>query len=92
MRAPNSHSGEIADRGPLASRHFEGKGSGGMWNWKPAKIVLEEHACMTLTAGLRASAFGVPFQPVGGVHGSDLAALATRAVPPVGRTWLPPVA
>ena len=39
------------------------------------QIVLEEHACMTLTAGLRASAFGVPFQPVGGVHGSDLAAL-----------------
>jgi len=39
------------------------------------EIVLEEHACMTLTAGLRASAFGIPFQPVGGVHGSDLAAL-----------------
>jgi glutaconate CoA-transferase subunit A len=39
------------------------------------EIVLEEHACMTLTAGLRAAAFGVPFQPVGGVHGSDLAAL-----------------
>ena len=36
------------------------------------QIVLEEHACATLTAGLRASAFGVPFQPVGGVHGSDL--------------------
>jgi uncharacterized protein YcaQ len=32
---------EIAERGPLPSRHFEGKGSGGMWNWKPAKIVLE---------------------------------------------------
>jgi uncharacterized protein YcaQ len=32
---------EIAARGPLPSRHFEGKGSGGMWNWKPAKIVLE---------------------------------------------------
>jgi uncharacterized protein len=32
---------EIAERGPLGSRHFEGKGSGGMWNWKPAKIVLE---------------------------------------------------
>ena len=30
---------------------------------------------MTLTAGLRASAFGVPFQPVGGVHGSDLPAI-----------------
>ncbi|HET8528975.1 MAG TPA: crosslink repair DNA glycosylase YcaQ family protein [Gaiellaceae bacterium] len=32
---------EIAERGPLGSRHFEGNGSGGMWNWKPAKIVLE---------------------------------------------------
>ena len=30
---------------------------------------------MTLTAGLRAAAYGVPFQPVGGVHGSDLPAL-----------------
>jgi uncharacterized protein len=32
---------EIAAKGALPSRHFEGKGSGGMWNWKPAKIVLE---------------------------------------------------
>ena len=39
------------------------------------QIELEEHACMTLTAGLRAAAYGVPFQPVGGVHGSDLPAL-----------------
>ena len=39
------------------------------------QIELEEHACMTLTAGLRAAAYGVPFQPVGGVHGSDLARL-----------------
>ena len=31
----------IAERGPLGSRHFDGKGPGGMWNWKPAKIVLE---------------------------------------------------
>jgi uncharacterized protein YcaQ len=31
----------IAERGPLPSRAFDGKGSGGMWNWKPAKIVLE---------------------------------------------------
>jgi glutaconate CoA-transferase subunit A len=30
---------------------------------------------MTLVAGLRAAAYGVPFQPVGGVHGSDLAKL-----------------
>jgi uncharacterized protein YcaQ len=32
---------ELAQNGPLPSRHFEGKGSGGMWNWKPAKVVLE---------------------------------------------------
>jgi uncharacterized protein len=32
---------EIGERGPLASRDFEGTGSGGMWNWKPAKVVLE---------------------------------------------------
>ncbi len=31
----------IRERGPLASRDFDGRGSGGMWNWKPAKIVLE---------------------------------------------------
>jgi hypothetical protein len=32
---------EIGERGPLGSRDFEGTGSGGMWNWKPAKVVLE---------------------------------------------------
>lgn len=35
---------EIAARGPLGSRHFEGEGlggQGGMWNWKPAKRVLD---------------------------------------------------
>ncbi|MES1247776.1 MAG: crosslink repair DNA glycosylase YcaQ family protein [Actinomycetota bacterium] len=31
----------LAEHGPLPSRFFEGKGSGGMWNWKPAKVVLE---------------------------------------------------
>lgn len=30
---------------------------------------------MTLVAGLRAAAYGVPFQPVAGVHGSDIAQL-----------------
>ena len=30
---------------------------------------------MTLVAGLRAAAYGIPFQPVAGVHGSDLAKL-----------------
>jgi len=32
---------EIRERGPLGSRDFEGSGGGGMWNWKPAKRVLE---------------------------------------------------
>ena len=31
----------IRDEGPLPSRAFEGKGRGGMWDWKPATIVLE---------------------------------------------------
>jgi glutaconate CoA-transferase subunit A len=30
---------------------------------------------MTLVAGLRAASYGIPFQPVAGVHGSDLAPL-----------------
>lgn len=37
------------------------------------RLQLEEHACATLTAGLRAAAFGIPFQPCAGVHGSQLA-------------------
>jgi glutaconate CoA-transferase, subunit A len=36
---------------------------------------LEEHACASLTAGLRAAAYGIPFQPCGGLHGSDIPAL-----------------
>jgi hypothetical protein len=31
----------IRERGPVTSREFEGKGAGGMWSWKPAKMVLE---------------------------------------------------
>src|SRR3954471_21181207 len=31
----------IRGEGPLGSRDFEGQGGGGMWNWKPAKMVLE---------------------------------------------------
>lgn len=38
-------------------------------------VQLEEHACATLTAGLRASAFGIPFQLCAGIDGSQLAAL-----------------
>jgi len=32
---------EISERGPLASRDFEGRGGGGMWNLKPAKRMLD---------------------------------------------------
>lgn len=39
------------------------------------EAVLEEHACMTLVSGMRAAAFGVPFLPIAGVDGSDLATL-----------------
>ncbi|HEV7640734.1 MAG TPA: crosslink repair DNA glycosylase YcaQ family protein, partial [Gaiellaceae bacterium] len=31
----------IRTEGPLGSRDFEGAGRGGMWNWKPAKMVLD---------------------------------------------------
>jgi uncharacterized protein len=31
----------IRAEGPLASRDFEGGGGGGMWNWKPAKAILD---------------------------------------------------
>lgn len=31
----------IRERGPLGSRAFDGRGGGGMWNWKPAKEMLE---------------------------------------------------
>jgi hypothetical protein len=31
----------VRERGPIASRDFEGEGGGGMWNWKPAKVMLE---------------------------------------------------
>jgi uncharacterized protein len=33
--------GEVEERGPLSSRDFHGAGRGGMWNWKPAKAVLD---------------------------------------------------
>jgi uncharacterized protein len=31
----------IRQEGPLGSRDFDGVGRGGMWNWKPAKMVLD---------------------------------------------------
>ena len=50
--------GEIRDRGPLASRDFEGAGSGGMWNWKPAKRMLDA----LWTAGMLVISGRVNFQ------------------------------
>jgi len=31
----------IRERGPLGSRHFEGRNENSWWDWKPAKMVLE---------------------------------------------------
>jgi len=31
----------VRERGPIASRDFDGTGGGGMWSWKPAKVMLE---------------------------------------------------
>ena len=38
------------------------------------RIKAFENACATVIAGLRAAAYGIPFQPVGGLWGSDLPA------------------
>jgi uncharacterized protein YcaQ len=47
--------GEIRERGPLGSRHFEGGPNvGGMWNLKPAKRMLEAlWSCGRLVIGAR---------------------------------------
>lgn len=36
------------------------------------EITVHEHACASVIAGLRASIYGVPFQPINGFQGSDL--------------------
>jgi uncharacterized protein YcaQ len=48
----------VRERGPIASRDFEGKGGGGMWRLKPAKIVLDAlwHSGEVVIAG-RVSGF-----------------------------------
>ena len=38
------------------------------------RVQVVEHACSTVIAGLRASAYGLPSQPVAGLDGSDVAA------------------
>jgi glutaconate CoA-transferase subunit A len=72
---------DILCRAGVASRARCGivamEGNFGLAPWyrravEKGQLKLEEHACATLTAGLRAAAFGVPFMPCGGVEGSDL--------------------
>lgn len=65
----------VADRAKAGIVALEGNFGLARWYRRAVEsgaLALEEHACATLTAGLRAAAFGVPFQPVAGVHGSDL--------------------
>lgn len=39
------------------------------------EVVVHEHACASVIAGLRGSIYGVPFQPINGFQGSELPAL-----------------
>jgi len=75
---------DILCRAGVASRARAGivamEGNFGLAPWyrkavEKGQLTLEEHACASLTAGLRAAAFGVPFMPCGGLHGSDLPTL-----------------
>ncbi len=75
---------DILCRAGVASRARAGivamEGNFGLAPWyrkavEKGELKLQEHACASLTAGLRAAAFGVPFMPCGGLHGSDLPAL-----------------
>ena len=75
---------DILCRAGVATRLRAGivamEGNYGLAPWyrkavEEGRLTLEEHACASLTAGLRAAAFGVPFMPCGGLHGSDLPAL-----------------
>lgn len=69
---------EVATRARAGIVAMEGNFGLAPWYRKAVErgqLTLEEHACATLTAGLRAAAFGVPFMPCGGLHGSDLPAL-----------------
>lgn len=72
---------DILCRAGVASRARAGivamEGNFGLAPWyrravESGALALEEHACASLTAGLRAAAFGVPFMPCGGLHGSQL--------------------
>ncbi len=64
------------------------------------RVRVEEHACYTVIAGLRAAAYGIPFQPVAGLQGSDVPQVSgfqrvkdpysgeeVFVIPPIKPTW-----
>lgn len=74
----------IRERGPLGSKDFEGAGSGGMWNWKPAKRMLDA----LWTAGELATAGRVGFQKLYDLT-ERVIPEAARALPvPAEPEWL----
>jgi glutaconate CoA-transferase subunit A len=45
------------------------------------RVALEEHTCTSVITGLRAAAQGIPFMPIAGMQGTDLAAGRFHSVP-----------
>ena len=77
-----------ASAGRSASRHFEGAAAGGMWNWKPAKAMLERlwnHGDLViagragLPARLRPGRAGDPARAARGARASEREVLRTFA-------------
>ncbi len=74
----------IRERGPLGSKDFEGAGSGGMWNWKPAKRMLDA----LWTAGELAVAGRSGFQKLYDLTERVIPAAALAAPVPDEQEWL----
>jgi uncharacterized protein YcaQ len=74
----------IRERGPLGSKDFEGAGSGGMWNWKPAKRMLDA----LWTAGELAVAGRTGFQKLYDLTERVIPAAALAAPVPAEPEWL----
>ncbi|RMF92704.1 MAG: CoA transferase subunit A [Nitrospinota bacterium] len=64
------------------------------------RVRVWEHACYTVIAGLRAAAYGIPFQPVAGLEGSEVPRVSgfkrvtdpysgreVFAIPPIAPDW-----
>ena len=74
----------IRERGPLGSRDFEGARSGGMWNWKPAKRMLDA----LWTAGDLAVAGRAGFQKLYDLTERVIPRAALEAPVPDEAEWL----